>query len=184
MTGGPRASIREARLSDVRAIARVHIESSQEAYAPLAKQWPAPDLSARAAKWESWLETSQTDPTRVDLVADVEGSIVGFISAGSARRKEAGADVEVYVVHVLPQHRGKSLGSQLWVAANKQARGESLRGMYVDTFAELRCCSFYEAHGGEVVSRTPRVFHGGDVTGVVYAWPLGRSSEPLRVPAG
>jgi hypothetical protein len=47
--------------------------------------------------------------------------------------------------------------------------------MYVETLAELRCCSFYEAHGGEVASRVPRNLHGGAVTGVVYLWPRGRS---------
>lgn len=179
MTGGPGASIREARRSDAGAIARVHIESSEDAYAPLAKEWPSPDLLARTARWVSWLESRKVDPTRVDLVAEVEGSVVAFISAGSARRQDTGADVEVYVIHVLPGHRGKSLGTQLWSAASQRVRGDALRAMYVDTFAELRCCSFYEARGGEMVSRTPRVFHGGAVTDVVYVWPVGRSSEQL-----
>lgn len=177
MMGGSGASIRDARLSDAAAIARVHIESSRDAYAPLAKDWPSPDLLARTVAWTSRLEASQTDPTRVDLVAEVEASVVAFISAGSVRRKDAGADVEVYVIHVLPGHRGKSVGSQLWSAASQQVRGEALRAMYVDTFAELRCCSFYEARGGEVVSRAPRAFHGAAVTDVVYFWPVGRSSE-------
>jgi len=77
----------------------------------------------------------------------------------------------------LPQHRGKGIGTRLWEAACERARGESLRSLYVATFAELRCCSFYEARGGEIVERTPGTFKGGDVTEVVYLWREGCPGE-------
>lgn len=170
-------TIREARASDAKAIAYVHIESSRHAYAPLAKEWPTPDWEARRTQWASLLVASQTDTKRADFVAELNEGVVAFIDAGPARRKDVGAEVEIYVIHVLPEHRGKGLGSELWRAATKRLRGESLRAMYVNTLAELRCCAFYEARGGKVASRSPRVFHGGAVTDVVYLWPTGSSSE-------
>lgn len=171
------ALIRRARASDADAIAHVHVESSQDAYAPLATEWPTPDLAARIARWASSLEASHLDPKRVDLVATLAGFVVAFIGAGPARRKDLGAELEVYVIHVLPRHRGKGLGNQLWSAACEGIRGGALSAMYVETFAELRCCSFYEAHGGEVMSRTPDTFHGGTVTKLVYVWPTGTPNE-------
>ena len=38
-----RTTLRDARASDADGLARVHLLSSDEAYAPLAKDWPAPD---------------------------------------------------------------------------------------------------------------------------------------------
>ena len=173
------ALIREARASDAEAITRVHVESSQDAYAPLAREWPTPDLPARVARWAISLEASALDPRQVDLVATVDDVVVGFIGGGPARRTDIEAELEVYVIHVLPGHRARGLGSQLWAAACRRLRGENLAAMYVETLAELRCCSFYEAHGGEVASRVPSTFHGGAVTAVVYIWPKGRSNAPI-----
>jgi ribosomal protein S18 acetylase RimI-like enzyme len=173
-----RALIREARASDAAAIAHVHIESSQDAYAPLAKDWPAPDLAGRTARWASSLEAS-ADSKRIDLVATLEGTVIGFIGAGPARRKDVEAQLEIYVVHVHPEYRGKGVGNQLWSAVCERLRDETLPAMYLETFAELRCCSFYEAHGGVVRSRTPETFHGGMVTKIVYIWPAGKSNERI-----
>jgi GNAT superfamily N-acetyltransferase len=172
------AQIREATMPDADAIARVHIDSSQEAYAPLAQEWPAADLDARRARWERFLTRWQQDSERFGLVAEVDGRVVGFIVAGPARRDDVGAEVEVTVIHVLPEHRGKGVGSMLWAAACERVRGPALRSMYVETLAELRCCSFYEAHGGELASRTTETWYGGAVTKVVYLWREGMASEP------
>jgi GNAT superfamily N-acetyltransferase len=169
--------IREAHPPDAEAIARVHLASSAEAYAPLARAWPAPDLPARIAGWVRSLEASVADPRCVDLVATLDGAVVAFIGGGPGRRKELAAELEVHVVHVLPEHRGRGLGSQLWSAACGRLRGDALASMYVETLAELRCCSFYEAHGGVVTSRAPRAFHGSLLTELVYVWPPGRSHE-------
>jgi hypothetical protein len=47
----------------------------------------------------------------------------------------------------------------------------------VATYAELRCCSFYEARGGELVERKPSSYQGGEVTEIVYRWAEGQSSR-------
>jgi ribosomal protein S18 acetylase RimI-like enzyme len=173
------AVIREARVSDAEAIARVHVESSQDAYAPLARDWPTSDLPARVARWASSLEANAMDARQVDLVATVAGVVVAFIGGGAARRNDVEAELEIYVIHVLPRHRARGIGSRLWDTACGRLRGKEEAAMYVETLAELRCCSFYEAHGGEVASRVPRDFHGGVATGVVYFWPKGRSHASI-----
>lgn len=174
-THGP--TIRRAQVSDSRAVASVHIESSEQAYAPLAQTWPAPDFAGREAQWRRRFQAESGAPNRVDLVAELDGSVVGFASAGSARRVNEGAEVEVYVIHVLPRHRGNGIGRLLWKEACGHVRGQELRAMYVDTLGELRCCSFYEAHGGQVARRRPGEFHGGAITEVIYIWQWGHSSE-------
>jgi ribosomal protein S18 acetylase RimI-like enzyme len=168
------ASIRPAIVADAAAIARVHVASSEEAYAPLAAAWPGSDLEERTGMWRELLAQTQADSRRVDLVAEIEGEVVGFIGGGPARRAEFGAPVEIYVIHVLPEHRDHGIGGALWTPACAYIRGPTLRSMYVETLAELRCCSFYEARGGECILREPDDMHGGAVTRVVYRWPDGQ----------
>ena len=167
--------VRRARESDVEAIVRVHIESTQDAYAPLAKFWPEPDWESRRAHWASRLVASESVECS-DLVAELEGSVVGFISGGEARQPSIG-EVEIYVIHVLPEYRGAGIGGQLWSPACECIRGEDLKAMYVATLGELRCCAFYERHGGVVANRSPRVFHGAAATDVIYRWPRGCPHE-------
>lgn len=166
--------IRVATIADAEAIARVHVESSDEAYAPLAGHWPASDAVERAQRWREWIAGDD----RVDLVAEVDGEIVGFVSGGRSRVEGVAADREIYVIHVLSAHRGSGVGAQLWARACPLLRGPALRSLVVETFAELRCCSFYERRGGTVASRRADLFHGGPVTEVAYLWPAGVASEP------
>jgi ribosomal protein S18 acetylase RimI-like enzyme len=179
MTSNDATIVRPARESDAEAIARVHIDSTREAYAPLAKSWPEPNWEERPAHWARFLAASQTGAMREDLVAEVEGRVVGLISGGEARQASVGAEVEVYVIHVLPEYRGSGLGGRLWSKLCKGIRGCNLEAMYVATLAELRCCSFYERRGGIVVSRSPRGFHGALATDVIYTWPRGCPHEPF-----
>ena len=169
------AVVREARHADAEGIARVHIASAEDSCAPLAKDWPAPDVAKRTERWAASLKASLGDSSRVDLVATVEERVVGFISGGPARRSDVPAAVEVYVVHVLPHYRGRGVGSRLWELAYATLRGPSGLALYVGTLAELPCCAFYEARGGEVLRRSAGTFHGNGVTELVYIWPAGTS---------
>jgi hypothetical protein len=94
--------IREARVSDAASIARVHIESTEDAYAPLAKVWPAPDEEAKRAHWAAWLADNQRDARHVDLVAELGGDVLAFVGAGPARRDRPSArQCKANVRHIL-----------------------------------------------------------------------------------
>jgi ribosomal protein S18 acetylase RimI-like enzyme len=170
-------TIRAATVGDAEAIARVHIESSEQAYAPLAREWTTPDRERRTREWAERLAEHAVDEQRFVLVAEVSGELVGFLGAGPSRRHDVDAELEIYVIHVLPRHRGRDIGGALWRTACARLRGPKLHSMHVQTLAELRCCSFYEARGGELVERRPGEFHGGVVTEVVYRWSPGHSSD-------
>lgn len=170
------AKVRDAVVDDAAGIARVHVESSDDAYAPLAEAWEPTSVADRTRDWQEWLTLGRRDPSRIDLVAEADGTIVGFVTVGSSRARHVDAELEVYVLHVLPSHRGRGIGGALWTEACRRTRGAGLRSICVETFAELRCCRFYEAFGGEVVFREATTFFGGRTTEVVYAWPVGRAS--------
>jgi ribosomal protein S18 acetylase RimI-like enzyme len=168
-------AIRSATVGDAAAISSVHVASRDDAYAPLAVSWPTDNASERTAMWLEILRKQDEYP--LVLVAELDGTVVGFVSGGSARRTEPGSELEIYVIHVHPAHRGRALGADLWSAACHALRGPALASMYVDTLAELRCCSFYERRGGHVAERRPIRFHGARRTHVTYRWASGAPSE-------
>lgn len=171
--------VRPARETDAEGIARVHVESTRDAYAPLARVWPEADWEGKKRYWEARLAANPTEPRRVDLVAEAQGRVVGFISGGEARQAGIGAEVEIYVIHVLPEYRGTGIGGRLWSDACSRIRGNGLCAMYVATLAELRCCSFYEQRGGLSAHRSARMFYGAPATDVIYVWNKGRSHEAV-----
>ncbi|RYZ05156.1 MAG: GNAT family N-acetyltransferase [Myxococcales bacterium] len=173
-----RAVIRHARAADAEGIARVHLASAEESLAPLAREWPAPDLARRTAQWL----TSLTSAGRVDVVATVADEVIGFIGGGPPRQEHIPGCVEIYVIHVLPTHRGAGVGGKLWDFACTILRGPAHSPLYLETLAELPCCNFYDARGGEVLTRTAGTFHGGPVTHLAYHWPAGKSHQ--RRPEG
>lgn len=176
--------VRAAQGADVEGIVRVHVESAEDSYAPLARSWPAVDVQQRRAHWAQLLaEGLQGGAARVDVVAELAAGIVGFCSGGPAREQAHGAELELYVIHVLPGQRAAGIGALLWKEACQRLRGAGLRSMYISTLAELRCCSFYQRHGGVELSRRPRSFHGAERTEIIYFWAAGQShqSEADRV---
>lgn len=168
-----RAFIRRARQSDAEGIAHVHIASGDDSLAPLAHEWPVSDVVRRAEQWAASLQVAD----RLYVVATVADQVVGFIGGGPPRRQETPDAVEIYVVHVLPAHRGKGIGGLLWDLACTTLRGPALAPLYLETLAELPCCAFYDARGGEVLTRRAGTFFGGAVTHLAYYWPAGKSHQ-------
>ena len=168
-----RAVIRQARQSDAEGIARVHIASANDSLAPLAREWPASDLDRRVERWAESLRAAD----RLDMVATVADQVVGFIGGGPPRQQNIPGGVEIYVVHVLPTHRCAGIGGRLWDLACTRLRGSAHAALYLETLAELPCCTFYDARGGEVLSRVAGTFHGGAVTHLAYFWPSGKPHE-------
>lgn len=168
-----RAVIRHARQFDAASIARVHIASSDDSLAPLAREWPASDFERRTEQWVARLQ----DAKRLNMVATVADQVVGFIGGGPPRQQDIPRGVEIYVVHVLPTHRRAGIGGKLWDFACTTLRGPAPAPLYLETLAELPCCNFYDARGGEVLTRTAGTFFGGEVTYLGYYWPAGKPHQ-------
>jgi ribosomal protein S18 acetylase RimI-like enzyme len=177
---GSSFTVRSARPADVDGIVEVHTASQEQAYAPLAETWPVADAGRRREQWLGWIQEAEAvDAQRRVLVAERNGGVIGFVSGGPARNVAHGAELEIYVIHVLPAQRGAGAGALLWQQGCLLLRGPALRSMFVSTLAELRCCSFYERHGGQVLLRRPISFHGAQRTELIYFWPAGLPSQPV-----
>jgi ribosomal protein S18 acetylase RimI-like enzyme len=141
-------SIRRAKASDAKAIAKVQMASWQAAYRGLLPDRLLGGLSAVGAerRWRRRLE----DGTGQVLVCEREGRMAGFIAFGPGRDDDAVAEevAEIYALYLDPRDWRQGYGSALL--------GEALAALREQGYAEVtlwvldnnqRGIGFYEASG-------------------------------------
>jgi ribosomal protein S18 acetylase RimI-like enzyme len=140
--------VRPARIDDAEAIARVHVQTWQGAYAHV---FPADALGSisierRAQHWRSLLSHSSTT-----LVAEAEDEVVGFASVGPSQDADGAGVGELYAIYVDPDHWHAGVGRELAVAADESLRalGFSEATLWV-LEDNPRARHFYEAGGWRV----------------------------------
>jgi ribosomal protein S18 acetylase RimI-like enzyme len=105
---------RAAELSDAAAIANVHIASWQSAYRGLISDSLLDGMSLvrRALAWQEILSARRS----TTLVADVDGSVVGFADFGPARDEDLNprSDAELNALYVEPAYWSRGFGFCLW----------------------------------------------------------------------
>ncbi|WP_421557460.1 GNAT family N-acetyltransferase [Pseudomonas canadensis] len=110
--------IRKALPGDANAIAQVHIRSWQEAYRDLMPAEFLNGLDATLARRESfWVRSIESGESDV-WVAELDGQVVGSISAGASRDEEAAGQNagEVMAIYVLARYWQTGVGLSLWKA--------------------------------------------------------------------
>lgn len=107
-------SVRRASQEDAHGIARVHVRSWREAYAHVFSPYLLEGLSVRA-RTERWTRTL-SEGAEV-WVAEANGEIVGWASAGRQREVDAPASRELTGIYVLRDYYGSGAGQLLLDAA-------------------------------------------------------------------
>lgn len=105
--------IRPGTSADAEAVARVHVDTWQAAYA---HTLPREQLAALSI--EEAVERSRHWPPT--FVAERDGEILGFVSVGSGR--DPGTDGELFAIYVHPQYWGTGAGRALIEAGEEELR--------------------------------------------------------------
>lgn len=129
-------AIREARIGDEDAIARVHVAAWRAAYRGMMPDDFLDALSeeGRAKRWRERLAT-KSEGRRVVVVATEEDAIVAFAGVGPAR-DEAGDRGELYMINVAPSAWGRGIASALLATRFYQREGWTHEGDRRDTISE------------------------------------------------
>ena len=110
--------IRDARPSDSRAIAEVHVASWRWAYRDdlPAEFLDRQTVDARERDWVGWLAPGQ--PGTGTLVAETGDGVVGFCSFAPSRDDDADAHTaEVLTIYLLRDAAGRGIGRALFASA-------------------------------------------------------------------
>ena len=165
--------IRPAQIKDADAIARVHVDTWQTAYAGIVPAAFLQRLSYRtsAAAWRQRFD--EGGEWFLFVADDDQAGVVGFVSGGRPRNEIAGQPEyrgEVYALYVRTEHQRRGIGSQLMDHAFHWLTERGLRPIFVWVLAENPSARFYESLGGQPVARKTITIGGADLAGIAYAW--------------
>jgi ribosomal protein S18 acetylase RimI-like enzyme len=107
--------IRPGTPEDAEAVARVHVETWQAAYAHVLPREGLERLSGERTARRA--ELHRRSPP---IVAEADGEIVGFVSVGPGNDPDS--DGELYAIYVHPDHWGAGFGRQLVQAGEERLR--------------------------------------------------------------
>jgi GNAT superfamily N-acetyltransferase len=157
--------IRSGTPADAAEVARVHVETWQAAYAHALprEQLESQSVAERAEMWRRWPPS---------FVAELNGTIVGFVAVGPS--SDEGAVGELFAIYVHPDHWGTGVGRALIVAGEERLRELGhVEGMLWVLDDNPRARRFYEAAGWSTDGTTRHVeLFGFDIPEARYVKKL------------
>jgi ribosomal protein S18 acetylase RimI-like enzyme len=147
---------REAQLKDAAEIAKVQVKTWQTAYKGQLPEAYLNSLSIeqRKVRWQKILE--KPEDNAYNLVAEVEGKVVGFCSVDKSRSEDMSEDTgELWAIYVDKNYQGKRIGTILLNKGldNLRERGFKKAILWVLT-SNWKTRKWYESKGWTVEGKT------------------------------
>jgi L-amino acid N-acyltransferase YncA len=167
-----RPTIRPATPSDVRMIARIHVDGWKSTY-----QGVLPDDVLKKLKYadreRTWMRlVAGGDSGPYVLVAEHPAhGIVAFVAAGPERSDNPVYSTEVYSIYVAENHQRSGIGRSLlqYVAQIMSENGQ--QGMLAWAFADGPTNEFFTRLGAEVADARSRTFGEVSIAETAFGWP-------------
>ena len=163
--------IRRAVLGDEIQIAKVHIQSWQEAYKDLVPhdyldKLPS-ELEERIDMWKRIL----ANPQRWTWVAETDKGIVGFSLFGPPRDSEKENNIELGAIYLLASEKNRGIGFSLLSAGFNKMRDLGYKKAYCWVLENNPTIKFYERSGASYTGQTKQDEIGGkNFNELAYEW--------------
>ncbi|HVE98706.1 MAG TPA: GNAT family N-acetyltransferase [Mycobacteriales bacterium] len=175
--------IRALQVDDADALARMHVGVWRAAYGHLlpAAALDGVDLADSAQRWRRSAR-GEVEPPRSVLVADDDGTIVGFVAFGAPREDVPPGTGEVLALYVVEPRWGSDLGHRLLAAARRSLRESGYDRLYLWVLEDNpRARGFYERAGLTYDGTRKMIdFLGCDLPELRYAGPAAFVSDQER----
>lgn len=161
--------VRAATPADVQDLAHLHVDTWREAYRGIVPQSYLDGMSYAAfeARWRTILG----DRAARALVAEHDGSVLGFNVVGPLREPVPGFDGEVRALYVRPEAQGRGVGRALMGGGFRALREAGLQTALLWVLADnAPGRAFYARLGGEVVGEQTFELGGATLREVAYGW--------------
>ncbi len=167
------STVRPARLDDVPAIARAHVDAWRASYTDLLPRAVLdhfdPDESAKY--WRGII--GGRDIRHVTVAVTDDDSVVGFASCGPNRVPDPDYPGELYSIYLLEAYRGSGFGRMLFNAVDEYLHQQDLIPFQLWVVAGNDVAeSFYRALGGRRVASQPGTLRGAEIREHAYAFAL------------
>ncbi len=156
------------RLSDVPAVARVHVESWRRSFAGIAPKDFLDKMSVDK-RVEALAERFNQCPYSMLVAEHREQGIVGFGDFG-APRLEVDHDAQIYSFYLLPEFQRNGLGTRLFKRCVSRLAKDGVRSLCLDSLEVSPYRAFYEKMGGRIVGRDRHDLDGEYFETVIYGW--------------
>lgn len=160
--------IRRAEQRDAAAIANVHLDAWQGAYAGIIPHRALTKMLNRrnTAWWANAIGRAATI-----LVVEMGGQIVGYATLGRNRARQLPQEGEIYELYLAPEYQGIGLGSRLFSSAREMLGAHGLDGMVVWALEDnAGAVGFYEGAGGRDVAEGVEVFDSKALRKLAFVW--------------
>lgn len=142
--------IRRATLSDIKSIARVHVDCWCETYHNILPQSYLESLkyNDRAQMWARHLPRKDKKSATYVLTG-YDGDVVGFCDFGPAREHEHGIKGEIYAIYILQKFQKKGWGKKLFFVVRSLFLKNKISSFYLWVLSDNENRNFYLHMGGE-----------------------------------
>lgn len=143
-------TIRRANLSDIKSIARVHVNCWCETYKNILPQSYLESLKYhdRAQMWAKHLPRKDKKAATLVLTG-IDGDVVGFCDFGPAREHEHGISGEIYSIYILEKYQSQGWGRKFITLASNFFRECGINSFYLWVLDENTNREFYLHLGGK-----------------------------------
>lgn len=161
--------VRQARLEDASAIAKIEIETWRATYAGTLPDRVLLNMSERR-QTSSWTSFLRHRPEDVWLAQHPQFGVVGFGNCGAQRDNAVDYSGEVYTLYVLPDLQGRGYGRALLSALFQRLETAGHGSALVWVVRGNPARFFYERLGGKQVMHRPIPVAGQPVEAIAYGW--------------
>lgn len=166
--------IREAKLKDAAAIAKVHVDSWHTTYQGIIPESYLAKLSyqKRKERWTNILSISTVEKADywVYVAENNLKQIIAFADGGIERNGDAIYQGELYAIYILETYQRKGIGRKLFKTIAGKLAQSGLKSMLVWVLENNPACQFYQALGGQKVKQKQVEFDGVKLNEIAYGW--------------
>ena len=165
--------IREAKLEDAAAIAKVHFDCWQTTYPGLLpKEYIAKrTYKKRLRNWQQRLNiNNKAKADYFTYVAEVAGKIVGFVDGGLVRGDSTIYTGEIYALYILKAYQRRGIGRSLVRVIASILFELGLTSAIVWVLENNPAVNFYQSLSGQVVERKTIKIGNEEFIEIAYGW--------------
>jgi GNAT superfamily N-acetyltransferase len=165
-------TIRPATPSDVRTIARIHVDGWRSTYRGILSEGVLKGLkyADRERTWMRLIAGGDSGP--YVLVADhPNDGVVGFIAAGPERSDNPDYAGEVYAIYVAETHQFNGIGRSLLQYVAQIMHENAQQGLLLWTFSHSPTNEFFRRLGAQGVSTRTRNVEEISIEETAFGWP-------------
>jgi ribosomal protein S18 acetylase RimI-like enzyme len=164
--------VREAKIADAPAIARVNVDTWRTAYRKIIPEDYLAKLSyeKREISWIENISIAEKNAHFVYVAENDSGKIVGFAAGGRERLGKYIYQGELFAIYILEEYQRQGIGRRLVRSIAVKLTELGLNSMLVWVLGDNSACKFYEVLGGEKIDEHQTSRAGVALKEIAYGW--------------